>query len=1754
MKKQFLPTSILTLTFGLWAFSSSAQICFNASQNFGASYSPSSVINADLNGDGKADLVAANYYDNNISVLLGDGTGSFSSPVNIGGGNNPIAIATADFNADGKADIVTANEGGNDVTLFLGNGAGGFGAPISVAAGSGVRSVTTGDFNADGKKDLAVANNNDNTVSVILGNGNGTFNAAVNYGTSSCPYSVASADFNGDGKADLVTANVCSNNVSVFLGNGNGTFQSAVNYSPNGSGAAFVTAADLNSDSKLDLVVANFYSNSVSVLYGNGNGTFQSGSTYNVGGVTFAATVADFNVDGNLDIAASHMNSSTVPVILGDGNGNFGSAVNFTVGSNPYGIINADFNGDGRADIATANWNDDNISVLLNSNLPLVAANTSATTICPGSSVVLTGTGAGNFVTSVQDITLGNLFNVGSNCGNGSRYGNDPGFNWTSNVPPGSTILSISIQVNVGVDCSGGNHMGYVNGNQIGNKDFGSSYCNCSLRNYIVTYTPATSFYNIGGSNSFQMIGNTFGMCPNTGWPGGVYARVIVNYTKAGIPDNNYSWTGGVGPTNGVPFNPPSTATYTVTGTTIGGCTNTAPITITVLPSISNSINTQDASCTCNGTADVTASGGTGALSYLWSTGNTTTAISALCAGTYTLTTTDAQGCKEISTTTINSNPAMSFSQANPTTHATCVCNGTADIAISGGTAPYSYSWSNGATTSAITGLCPGTYTLTATDSYSVACSNVTTVTILSTPSMAFSITKVNASCTGTVSCNGSAAATVTGGDGGPYTYAWAPSGGTTSAATGLCAGTYTLTATDGLGCINKATTVIGVTPMSLSFVNISANCSSSCTGKSTVTATGGSGPYTYSWSSSAGTNATATGLCGGSSYTVTVTDATGCSKVAVTTISSNPLVTINSFNTNDASCADVCNGSASANISAGVMPYTYAWAPSAGTNATATGLCESTTYTLTVSDANGCTSTATVSVGDNGNYPNINNFSTNGSSCDAVCNGSATVAANGGTGSLSYAWAPSGGSSATATGLCAQTEYTLTVTDAIGCKNMDYVTVGTNMININLNAYDASCIGVCNGTADATVSNTSGSYSYLWTGGATTSSITGLCSGSTYTLTVTEANGCVTSGTFNIYADNSFYVDLDHGWWDRATCLQSCDGIVYSDPNNGYAPYTYLWSNGATTQDASNLCSGVTVMLTVTDSIGCKAQSSILVEDRDDGVYVDWVSTNDTWCNGICSGDATAFLDNDNNTPIQYIWSSGSTTFQTTGLCVGTHTITVTDSLNCTDTYEFDIYSNSSVSFDMSYNDASCEQICNGNAMVYNVQGAVSPVSYLWMPSGQTTATATGLCAGTEYTVTVTDANGCTEMDTRTIGYDYDLSWDLYTDVTNASCVGICNGKDSVYVNVNWSNAQNSPYLYQWFPSGGTNALASGLCPGDYTVTVTDSVGCKGYISDNISSGSAPSISMNSTNVYCNNACNGTAIATVTGGTAPYMYAWTNGATTASVSNLCAGTYGLSVTDANGCVSTTQVTIYATSSGISVSVSSVSPLCNGAANGTASASVSGGVAPYMYQWLPSGGSSAAASALAAGTYTVIVTDANGCSQSKVTTLTQPASLVTNVTVTNSISCVEGDGTATANVAGGTAPYSFVWTPTGQITQTAVVLANGTYSVVVTDANGCTATGSNVISCTSGIDELAAANVFTVSPNPTMGNLVVTAATGVSMDEISIDNVLGQTVFTTLNSKHQSAIRIDITAQPAGIYFMSVKADGNVYTQKLIKQ
>jgi FG-GAP-like repeat/HYDIN/CFA65/VesB-like, Ig-like domain/FG-GAP repeat len=290
------------------------------------------------------------------------GSSLFFPPAGYAVAGTPQAVTSGDFNGDGIPDLATVDGGtGNCLSVILGNGDGSFQAPLTYPVGSNPVAVQAGDFNGDGRVDLAVANADRNSIGILLGNGDGTFEPMVSYpvvGTGS-PDSLAVADFNGDGRLDLVTCiydgSTAPGGVDVFLGNGDGTFQPALYY-PAGVGPLAVAVGDFNNDGATDLAVANYYGTSnstLSILLGNGEGGFAPPVDYAAGAGPRSIAVGDFNNDGNLDLAVGDtLNMDRLSILLGKGDGTFAARTAVASGITSYAVVAADFNGDGNLDLA----------------------------------------------------------------------------------------------------------------------------------------------------------------------------------------------------------------------------------------------------------------------------------------------------------------------------------------------------------------------------------------------------------------------------------------------------------------------------------------------------------------------------------------------------------------------------------------------------------------------------------------------------------------------------------------------------------------------------------------------------------------------------------------------------------------------------------------------------------------------------------------------------------------------------------------------------------------------------------------------------------------------------------------------------------------------------------------------------------------------------------------------------------------------------------------------------------------------------------------------------------------------------------------------------------------------------------------------------------------------------------------------------------------------------------------------------------
>jgi gliding motility-associated-like protein len=1113
---------------------------------------------------------------------------------------------------------------------------------------------------------------------------------------------------------------------------------------------------------------------------------------------------------------------------------------------------------------------------------------------------------------------------------------------------------------------------------------------------------------------------------------------------SGGTPGYTYSWapSGGTGSTaTGL-----GAGSYTCTITDAAGCVITKTVSITNAGS-PTAIISASSNVTCNGgnngSATVTASGGAAPYTYSWApSGGTGATASGLTANTYTVTVTDANGCQNTATVTITQPPAITATQSQVNVTCNAACNGSATVVASGGTGTYTYAWApTGGTGATASGLCAGTYTCTI--SSPAGCSITQTFTITQPTALTATQSQVNVNCNG--ACNGSATVVASGGTA-PYTYSWAPTGGTGATASSLCAGSYTCTITDANGCsITKSFTITQPAPVTGSTTTIQSTCGNP-NGSATVTPSGGVGPYTYSWAPTGGTGATASGLTA-NIYTVTITDANGCTATATANVTNAGSPTASITASTNVSCFGGNNGSATVTASGGTGPYTYAWAPSGGTGVTASGL-TANSYNVTVTDANGCTATASVAI----TQPAV--LASTISSTPVLCNGgntgSATVTPSGGTPAYTYSWAPSGGTGTTASSLTANS-YTCTITDSHGCVTTASITVTQpTALAVTGSQVNELCNGGTNGSATVNISGGTPAYTYSWApSGGTGSTANGLAAG-TYTCTATDANGCIITQSFTITQPTLLTVTTSTV---SATCGNP-NGSATATPAGGTGPYTYAWSpSGGTGATEPNLAAG-TYSVMITDANGCTANGTATVNNMGSPTVTITSSTN-VACNGGNTGSAISNGTGGTGT-LTYAWTpAGGNAATANNLTIGTYTITVTDVNGCQDTAQVTITEPPLLTVSTTQADELCFGGTTASADAIPA-GGVPAYTYAWS-NAATTATTSGITAG-GYSVTVTDANGCTATASVTITEPTQLA--LTTSQVDETCFGGSSGSAAV------NPTGGTPgYIYSWSPTGGTNPTENNLSATSYTVNVTDANGCFTSASVTITEPTAVVVTATSVDAHCNQS-DGSSTATGNGGTGTITYAWQPAGSGATISNIPSGTYTVIATDANGCSDTTTTTVN-NLNGVNASLaSSTNILCNGQSTGDINITQTGGNGPYTYTWTPNVSATNTAASLAAGSYTCVVTDANGCSSTVSTTLTQPTLLTVTASASPSAVCLGSSVQLNAIPAGGSPAYTVNWMP-GNLSGTSpniTPVASGNDTVFVTDANGCTA--STVVAVT----------------------------------------------------------------------------------------
>ncbi len=985
-----------------------------------------------------------------------------------------------------------------------------------------------------------------------------------------------------------------------------------------------------------------------------------------------------------------------------------------------------------------------------------------------------------------------------------------------------------------------------------------------------------------------------------------------------------------------------------------------------------------------NGAASVTAAtGGAGGYTYNWTPGNPTgdgtVSVTGLTAATWTCTVTDANGCTDVQTFTISQPAVLNINAASQTN---VLCNGGSTGAASvtaatGGTGGYAYNWTPGNPTGdgtvSVTGLAAGTWTCTVTDINS--CTDVQTFTI-SQPA----VLNINSASQTNVLCNGvnTGAASVTsatGGTGG-YTYNWTPgnpTGDGTVSVTGLAAGTWTCTVTDGNLCTDIQTFTITqpATAVSSSISSTTPATCGSSNGSATATASGGTGALSYSWAPSGGSAATASGLAAGS-YTVTVTDANGCTSTSMATIGSTGGFTASIGSQTNVSCFGGNNGAASINVSGGVPVFTYAWLPNVSSSSSASGLTAGG-YTVTVTDGSGCQSTVTINI----TQPTIisaNAFQLNGS-CSPGSTGSAQVAASGGTGSLSYSWAPSGGTGTIATGLSAGI-YTVTVTDANLCNQTATTTIVsfpsptatiTSFSNI-------SCNNANDGNATVAGSGGGGGYTYSWLpGGATTTTITGLSS-NTYTATVTDVNGCTNSTTVNII--NPSAVNAGAVLTQPILCANSNNAIITGNGSGGTGSYQFSLNGGPNQASPtfSGLASG-SYTVTVTDANGCSQSAIPIFITNPTAIAVVAMVNSQVACSGSSTGQITASAAGGTGS---FQYSIDGINFQAgnvfTGLAAGTYTVTASDANGCTATSSAQTLVDPPV-LNVSAS-VSTPIACNGGTGSITASGSGGTGSLMYSTDGinfQTSTIFNGVGAGS-YMITVKDDNGCTSITSVTITEPSAIA--MSASPTDITCNGDGDGSITITASGGTGTLQYSIDGINFQVSNSFTFVAANV----YQVTVMDSNGCTATQTVTINEPAPLSGNVIPTDVTCNGNGDGSILVNISGGTGTLMYS-IDGGVNFQASNifngLIPGNYPVVVMDANGCTFTTTTPVNEPALLTVIGLATDEQYGN---DGTITINESGGISAYQYSldginYQPGN----LFINLPPGTYTVYVMDDNGC-------------------------------------------------------------------------------------------------------------------------------------------------------------------------------
>lgn len=934
------------------------------------------------------------------------------------------------------------------------------------------------------------------------------------------------------------------------------------------------------------------------------------------------------------------------------------------------------------------------------------------------------------------------------------------------------------------------------------------------------------------------------------------------------------------------------------------------------------------------------------------------------------------------STLTITSAPPLAL--ASPAVITAVTCNGentgAVDISITGGSGSYNYSWSNGATTEDISAVAAGTYGLTVTDSGTGQIFNqMFSVTQPATPVSISNIVQTNVLCTGETT--GSIQLSASGGTG-TLSYAW--SGGLPNSATqsNLAAGMYSVTVSDANQCTTNM--AINITEpasaLSLQSNTTPERCMGEADGSISLTVSGGTGAYTYSWGGGLSGNVSTQANLTTGNYPVTITDQNGCTLESVIQVGSDPTVIIGNVNTSYIENGN--DGAISIDVTGGQMPYTYQWTGPSGFNASSedlAGLSATGEYCLTITDVIGCRMERCFMVLEQLAFLNVNIQN----SCSGASSGSIDLSISGGQSPYTFLW--SNNATTEDIGGLAQGTYSLTVTDNLGNTFSGQFPVGefspmfvvpqvTNVTGDENNT---------NGSISLSVTGGAPGYTYNWDNGATTSSVSNLGSGD-HCVTVTDQNGCTFENCYTIdvvLQPLSFSSDATD-----VACNGENSGTASILITGGSSPYAISFGDNVTlsTSDGlvnrSNLPAG-TLTFIITDANNTTVNGSVMINEPAPIAIQTMTITHDVDAPG-CTGSISIELTG--GTPGYSVqWNSPNTGLDIIGLCEGNYVPTIRDASGCTVTLD-PIFVNTFL-IDERITNVECRGDLTGSIGI-NPSGGSGEYTYQWANAdGQIIsdqATIDGLAAG-QYTVTVTETSGNSIVETYTVGTVSQLSASVAVETSYRGFGASCQDATDATVSVAASNG-NGTLMYTWLDADnnvvGDNVRLENIGPGTYFVEVMDQVGCTA--TEEVSVSAPPQIEVNAfvSDLSCIGRRDGGITTVATGGTGALGYRWSNNATTPTINLLAKGQYKLTVTDANGCEA---VQTYNVAEPAPIQVTIETTPADDGCNGVASAKVNGGTAPYTYRWNSNAVSSdSVLTGLCPGDYLVAVADANGCEAS----------------------------------------------------------------------------------------------------------------------------------------------------------------------------